>query len=97
MDGCLCFGDTLESELVIIVSFAGSQRSFVVYMRFLTFPELPPSILVTLELIRSISGRCTRLDAMVDGVVVCLRCYWEEDSLFVELCIKGTTIFDDYD
>jgi hypothetical protein len=34
----------------------------------LTFPGLPPSILITLELIRSISGRCTRLDAMVDGL-----------------------------
>jgi hypothetical protein len=32
----------------------------------LTFPGLPPSILITLELIRSISGKCTRLDAMVD-------------------------------
>jgi hypothetical protein len=32
----------------------------------LTFPGLPPSILITLELIRSISGRWTKLDAMVD-------------------------------
>lgn len=34
----------------------------------LTFPGLPPSILITLELIRSISGKCTRLDAMIDGL-----------------------------
>ena len=38
----------------------------------LTFPGLPPSILITLELIRSISGRCTRLDAMIDVVDVCV-------------------------
>jgi hypothetical protein len=64
LDGMLVFCDTLESELVIIVSFAESQRSFVGNVWFLTFPGLPPSILITLELIRSISGKCTRLDAM---------------------------------
>lgn len=34
----------------------------------LTFPGLPPSILITRELMRSISGRCTRVAAMIKDV-----------------------------
>jgi hypothetical protein len=61
---CCC---TLESKLE--VSLANSLLVGIV--QFLTFPGLPPSILITLELIRSISGRCTRLDAMVDELRSC--------------------------
>jgi hypothetical protein len=47
----------------------------------LTFPGLPPSILITLELTRSISGKCTRLDAMVDEVAVYFAMFmWLRES-----------------
>lgn len=52
---------TLQGELYVVSLFdyASERRCDV-----LTFPGFPPSILITRELSRSISGRDTRLDAM---------------------------------
>lgn len=50
---------TLECKLLdVSQGYCGTNED-------LTFPGLPPRILITLELIRSMSGRCTRVAAIV--------------------------------
>ena len=58
---------TLECELLDV-----SQR-YCGMTENLTFPGLPPNILITLQLIRSISGRCTRVAAMMRDVVTAVE------------------------